>query len=85
MRMSIIFIDKPSPPQDVTVTEVTSCSATVTWKAPEDDGGSPVSTYVIERQDTKRGTWMNAGTVRVSSVYISTSCEYLLASYDYLL
>ena len=48
--------------------DVTADSATVAWKSPLSDGGSPINTYVIERQDVKRGTWLNSGTVRVSGV-----------------
>ena len=39
----------PGPPLDVEVSEVTKDSAVVTWKAPESDGGSPITGYVVER------------------------------------
>lgn len=40
----------PSPPQDVEVAEVFQTSCVVTWKLPQDDGGSPIVKYIIERQ-----------------------------------
>lgn len=40
----------PTPPQDVEVAEVFQTSCVVAWKAPQDDGGSPIIKYIIERQ-----------------------------------
>lgn len=40
----------PTPPQDVEVTEVFQTSCVVSWKTPQDDGGSAIIKYVIERQ-----------------------------------
>lgn len=68
--------DKPSPPQELTTSEVTADTVTVTWKAPESDGGSPITGYVIERQDTKRGTWINAGTVKVCVMVYHTAVRF---------
>lgn len=48
--VSIIMQSVPSAPQNVEVTEVFQTSCVVAWKAPQDDGGSPLVKYVIERQ-----------------------------------
>lgn len=39
----------PTVPQDVEVTEIFQSSCVVAWKPPQDDGGSPILKYVIER------------------------------------
>lgn len=53
---------KPSPPKGpLVVTDVTSTKATLKWKKPEDDGGSPVKEYEIEKMDTKTGKWIRVG------------------------
>ena len=44
------------------MTEVTKDSATLTWEAPASDGGSPVTSYVIEKRDVSKSTWLSAGT-----------------------
>ncbi|KAG7296952.1 hypothetical protein JYU34_019859, partial [Plutella xylostella] len=54
----------PTPPQDVEVAEVFQTSCVVTWKAPQDDGGSGIIKYVIERQDLSlKAGWDNVGEV----------------------
>ena len=32
------------------------------WEVPEDDGGSPITGYIIEVKDMKRKSWREAGT-----------------------
>lgn len=76
-----IVTDKPSPPRDLTVSEVHADSVTLTWRASESDGGSPITAYIIERQDTKRGTWLNVSTINVSkyqSLFISVTAAIIL-------
>lgn len=48
--VTIIMQSVPSVPQDVEVTEVFQTSCVVAWKTPQDNGGSPIIKYVIERQ-----------------------------------
>lgn len=54
--------DRPSPPEGpLEVSDVTKESAVLTWKTPKDDGGCPIKYYLIEKMDTSRATWMEAG------------------------
>lgn len=48
--VNIVMQTAPTPPQNVEVKEVFQTSCVVTWKTPQDDGGSPIIKYVIERQ-----------------------------------
>ena len=61
---SCLFSDVPSPPRDLKVTDVQKDSISVTWQPSEDDGGSPITNYIIERRDAKKTTWTNAGKVK---------------------
>ena len=47
-------VDKPSPPKNLRVTDVSKDYITLEWDVPESDGGSPLKGYNIEKADTKR-------------------------------
>lgn len=57
-----MFLDKPQPPEDLKVDTITPENVTISWSPPTDDGGSPVTEYIIEKRDMKRSTWSQAGT-----------------------
>lgn len=48
---SIPFTEKPDPPIQVEGQEPTSKSITITWKAPDYDGGCPIQGYIVERME----------------------------------
>lgn len=58
------IIDKPSPPENLEVKSVTKDSVDVCWSAPLSNGGSEITSYIVERMDVKRGNWVSVGTVR---------------------
>ena len=59
-----VVLGRPSKPQGpIVVTDVRAKKAKVQWQKPKDDGGSPVTGYVIERQDTETGHWVPCGEV----------------------
>ena len=45
------------------MSNVTDCSADLQWKAPDSDGGSPLTSYIIEMRPDSRSTWTKAGSV----------------------
>lgn len=51
------LLARPSAPRELKVVEVTRDTVQLTWEAPEDDGGSPVTGYVIEKRDISRKAW----------------------------
>ncbi|XP_064646233.1 titin-like [Lineus longissimus] len=57
-------LDKPSPPRDLKVTDVERESISVAWQPSEDDGGSPITSYILEKRDAKKTSWSNAGKVK---------------------
>ena len=47
-----VVLGKPARPEGpIEVTDVRSKKATVKWKKPADDGGTPISHYQLEKMD----------------------------------
>ncbi|ESO04852.1 hypothetical protein HELRODRAFT_191479 [Helobdella robusta] len=57
LKVKVIVIDKPSPPRDFKCRDVSGDGLTLTWMPPRDDGGSPVTHYVIEQREALRMSW----------------------------
>lgn len=53
--------DVPDKPESLEVTDIQKNSVTLQWKPPKNDGGSPITGYILEKRDTKRATWTSAG------------------------
>lgn len=84
MRVSypaVFPTDKPSPPRDLLVSEVTAESAYLTWKAPEDNGGAIISHYVVEKKDVAAEQWLP---VSASNKKLSLMAMYLIEGVQYL-
>ena len=57
-----VVLGRPSRPGGpLQVTDVRAKKAQVHWKPPEDDGGCPVTHYLLERQDVHTGRWVPCG------------------------
>lgn len=60
----VVVLDKPTPPKGpLSVEEVRSDHVKVKWKKPEDEGGTPLTGYVLEKMDVDTGRWIPAGEV----------------------
>ena len=46
--------EPPGPPRKLEVDEVGKSSCALTWKAPEFDGGSPITGYYVERKQVSQ-------------------------------
>lgn len=73
--------DKPGPPRNLTVSDITSESAYLTWQKPEDDGGAVISHYVVEKKDVAAEKWVP---VCASSKKLSLMALYLMEGIQYL-
>ncbi|XP_024915795.1 immunoglobulin-like and fibronectin type III domain-containing protein 1 isoform X3 [Cynoglossus semilaevis] len=60
----LIVVDKPSPPLGpVDIVESAVTSVEFKWKPPKDNGGCPVTNYIIERQQVGRNKWTSLGEI----------------------
>lgn len=58
-------VGRPSPPKGpLGVDDVCTDGATISWNPPEDDGGDPLTGYVVEAQDMdNKGKFVEVGKV----------------------
>lgn len=62
--VEVIILDKPGKPEGpLEVTDVHKEGCKLKWKKPKDDGGLPLTGYVIEKMDMATGRWVPAGHV----------------------
>lgn len=68
----LTVLDKPDAPKDLSVTSVTEDSVSLSWLPPDNDGGSNIKGYVIERREASRRSWQKIGTT--SSLTFTADC-----------
>ena len=58
VTVTVNVVDCPSPPQGpLAVVKLGSSEVTLTWNQPHDDGGSPVTGFILEKREGGYGTW----------------------------
>lgn len=56
--LNVTVLDVPAAPiGPVNILEVTPDSMMIEWRPPKDDGGSPVTSYIVEKRESNKGTW----------------------------
>ncbi|XP_047631766.1 myosin-binding protein C, cardiac-type [Phacochoerus africanus] len=50
-------VDKPSPPQDIRVTETWGFNVALEWKPPQDDGNTELWGYTVQKADKRTMEW----------------------------
>lgn len=68
-----IAAERPSPPREPNVDLKTATSCVITYKAPTNDGGSPIINYEIESFDFDTGIWTSRGSSTTLSHEVSMS------------
>jgi len=82
-RVNVCFIDKPSAPKNLRVTAVSKDSVSLAWDEPDQDGGSPIKRYVVEKADVKRNVFSDAGDTTADTKQFKVT--KLLEGNDYML
>ena len=69
--------DRPSPPlAPVDIIEASSSAVEFKWRLPKDDGGSPITNYLLERQQLGRNSWKKLGQIPGEPTYRDTDVEH---------
>uniref|UniRef100_A0A8C1H037 Titin n=1 Tax=Cyprinus carpio TaxID=7962 RepID=A0A8C1H037_CYPCA len=67
--------EKPSPPARLGVTAVTKNSITIAWSKPEYDGGSRITSYLIDALEKGQQKWVKCATVKANTHIIKNLRE----------
>ena len=60
-KANVKVVDRPAPPEGpLRLSGVTSNSCNLAWGPSPDDGGSPITHYLVEKMDLSRGSWVEA-------------------------
>ncbi|XP_066264227.1 titin-like [Branchiostoma lanceolatum] len=58
-NINLVVLDRPGPPRNITVKYVKKDSCVLNWDIPEDDGGSQITNYIVERRLPNENLWRN--------------------------
>lgn len=61
IAVASVVLNPPSPPRNLKVEKIASTSCTISYQAPEDDGGTPILSYEIECFDNNSFRWKSKG------------------------
>jgi Fibronectin type III domain/Immunoglobulin I-set domain len=81
VEFTLRVVSKASAPLNMTESEVTSDSVTITWQAPLEDGGKPITQYVIYKRVSTRTAWQKV--TKVTSTITSLTVKELQSSSAY--
>jgi len=81
-EFNVVVKDKPSAPRNIRVVEQHKEYITVEWDAPEQDGGSEITKYIVEKADPNRKVYTTIGdtdssTLRYKATKLYEGSEYL--------
>lgn len=58
-KIDVQVCDRPAPPEGpLRVGNITKTNCVLSWNAPDNDGGSPITGYVVEKLNMARGDWV---------------------------
>lgn len=79
----LIFPGPPAIPRGpMQVLDRTPSSIEIKWSPPEDNGGTPITNYIIEMRDVQQPRWRRVTTVSASTT--RHRLENLLEGQDYM-
>ena len=65
VTIKVKVLDKPGPVKHPAVKDINATSATLRWSPPDDNGGSEITGYIVEKREGTRRMWQSVSTVPV--------------------
>ena len=59
--IEVAIADVPEAPKGIKVSDISRDSITLTWEPPYNDGGSPITDYIVEKCPTTADRWIRSG------------------------
>jgi hypothetical protein len=78
-----VIIDPPGEPQNLTVTNATPTSISLSWTAPNSDGGSPIVDYEIDYKLSSDNLWSNFNDGLTTNTNVTVTGLSPNTSYDF--
>ncbi|XP_074524996.1 immunoglobulin-like and fibronectin type III domain-containing protein 1 [Halichoeres trimaculatus] len=73
----LLVLDKPTPPLGpVDIIESSSTCIDFKWRIPKDNGGCPITDYILERQQIGRNSWKKLGKIGPEAKYRDTDVDH---------
>ena len=65
------MLDVPTKPRMLMPDEVRAEHVKLSWQPPDDDGGTPITNYLVRYMDIDTGEWVSACTVSWKKLHYS--------------
>ncbi|XP_030587841.1 titin-like [Archocentrus centrarchus] len=65
--------DQCDPPGNLTVTNITNTSVTLSWDKPEYDGGAKITGYIVERKELPDSCWLKCNFTNLLDTFLEVT------------
>lgn len=65
--------DQCDPPRNLTVTNITTSSVSLSWDRPEYDGGAKITGYIVERKEIPNGCWLKCNFTTLLDTFLDVT------------
>lgn len=65
--------DQCDPPRNLTVTNITNASVTLSWDKPEYDGGAKITGYIVERKELLDSRWLKCNFTNLLDTFLEVT------------
>ena len=59
----VCILDTPGAPESIDIAEIGPQFLVMRWKEPSNNGGSPITGYLLEKREVNRRTWQKVSEV----------------------
>ena len=75
LQAKVKVIDKPGPPKSLRVKDITESSVSLKWVEPDQNGGSAITNYVVEKREGHKKMWQKVGTCAATELNVTKLIE----------